>query len=112
MTALILKPHLIPLIPAKFLVQSGKTELKVITCTECNSAYFRAIFKAQPQRPPSGGRTFQDGSGVLTEQVPDGSTTVAARFIYNLQSTGCLDPVRSFTAFGEIGLMIHLKGSV
>lgn len=62
MTALILKPHLIPLIPAKFLAQSGKIELKVITCTECNSAYLRAIFKAQPQRPPSRGRSFQDGS--------------------------------------------------
>lgn len=47
-TALILKPHLIPLIPAKFLAQSGETDLKVIICAECNSAYFRAMFKAQP----------------------------------------------------------------
>lgn len=35
---LILKPHLIPLIPAKFLAQSWKIDLKGITCTECSSA--------------------------------------------------------------------------
>lgn len=65
MTALILKPDLIPLIPAKFLAPSGEIDLKVITCTECNSAYSRAMFQARPQRPLRRGKSFQDGSGCV-----------------------------------------------
>lgn len=46
------------------------------------------------------------------EQVSDDRITASTRFIYHLQNTERLDPLRSFTTFGELGLIISLKGSV
>lgn len=117
MTTLILKPHLIPLIPAKFSAQSGKNWFKSHHLHRVQLSWFSAVFKAQPQRPWNRGRSFWDGSGAVAEQDSGDSTDVSTPFIYHLQNTeyiGSSDEERSFRSFppfGELGLITSLKDS-
>lgn len=105
---LILKPHLIPLIPAKFLAQSGKTDLKVITCTECNSAAAEQCLRHSHRGHGTEGDPFGMG------QVQQSRAPVPALMCPPLLSTTYrnLDPFRSFPMFGELGLITSLKDSI
>lgn len=110
--ALILKPHLIPLILATFLAQSGEIVLKVIICRVQFSTFQRnasgTAVEATEQRQILSGRVevrYQSRFLMTALLFPP-------TLIYHLQNVEHLHPLRSFTTFGELGLIISLKDSV
>lgn len=104
---LILKPHLIPLIPAKFLAQSGKIDLKVIPCTECNSAVSEQCLRHSHRGPGTEG----DPVGMVRAGLQWQHWCVHPIHLPPTE-TWTPYPFRSLPVFGELGLMTSLKDSI